>query len=83
MLGSKDKYEDVALLLRNIRVYTYKDSKALLWPSATNDLEIKSSEELLPPELVKFLNFVLSGDVDVDNRKKLLNNKACKICNNN
>ena len=46
---------------------SYKESKALLWPPAANDLEIISSEELLLHELVKFLNGVLDGYIDVDN----------------
>ena len=49
-LGSKDKYEDVAQLLQSI----------IPWPPTAHNLEVKSPEELLPPDLVKFLNFVIS-----------------------
>lgn len=65
-LGSKDKYEDVALLLRNIIQWAFSESKSLPWPPTADDLEVKSSEEFLPPDLVKFLNFIISGDADVE-----------------
>ena len=69
-IGSKDKYEDVALLLRGIIQQAFKDSKSLPWPPTADDLDVKSSEELLPPDLVKFLNFVIAGDGDVDHSEK-------------
>ena len=65
-LTTKDKYEDLALLFRGIIKRTFKESKSLPWPSTPDDLEIKSSDELLPPVLVKFLNILICGDVDVD-----------------
>jgi hypothetical protein len=64
-LGSKDKYEDMALLLRRIIQQAFNESKSLPWPPTADDLEIKSSYELLPSDLVKFLNFIISGDADM------------------
>lgn len=63
-LGSKDKYEDVALLLRSLIQQAFKESKPLPWPPSADDLEVTSSDELLPSDLVKFLNYVISGNVD-------------------
>ena len=65
-LGSKDKYEDVALLLRSSIQQAFKDSEPLPWPPSADDLEVKSSDELLPSDLLKFLNYVISGDADVE-----------------
>ena len=55
-LGSKDKCEDVALLLRSSIQQAFKDSEPLPWPPSADDLEVKSSDELLPSDLLKFLN---------------------------
>ena len=63
-LGSKDKYEDVALLLCCVIKNAFTESKSLSLPPTADDLDIKSSDELLPPDLVKFLNFVMSGEAD-------------------
>ena len=63
-LGSKDKYEDVALLLRRLIQRAFKESKPVPWPPSADDLEVKSSDELIPSDLVKFLNYVISGDAD-------------------
>lgn len=69
-LGSKDKYEDVALLLRSLIQWAFKESRPLPWPPSADVLEVKSSEELLPSDLVKFLNYVISGDEDVGRCEK-------------
>ena len=69
MLGSKDKYEDVALLLHSV-IREFKESKSHPWPPSADDLEVKSSDELLPPDLVKFLNYVISGDTNVEKCEK-------------
>ena len=61
-LGSKDKYEDVALLLCSSIQQAFKDSEPLPWPP--------SSDELLPSDLLKFLNYVISGDADVERCEK-------------
>ena len=65
-LGTKDKYEDLALLLRGIIKQAFNESKSLPWPPIPEDLEIKSSDELLPSDLVRFLNFLVRGDADVE-----------------
>ena len=38
--------------------------KSLPWPPTADDLEIKS-EDLLPPDLMKFLTIVMSGEANV------------------
>ena len=70
MLGSKDKYKDVALLLRSTIQHAFKESKPLPWPPRADDLEVASSNELLPLDLIKFLNYLLSGDADMDRCEK-------------
>lgn len=70
MLGSKDKYEDVALLLRGIIQQTFNESKSLPWPPTADDLEVSSSDELLPLDLMKFLNLIISGDADMEKCEK-------------
>ena len=69
-LGTKDKYEDLALLLRGIIKQAFNESKSLPWPPTPEDLEIKSSDELLPSDLVRFLNFLVRGDADVEKCEK-------------
>jgi hypothetical protein len=69
-LGSKDKFEDMALLLRRIIQRAFNESKSLPWPPTADDLEIKSLDELLPPDLIKFLTFVISGNADVEKYDK-------------
>ncbi|CAH1773854.1 unnamed protein product [Owenia fusiformis] len=64
-LGSEDEYKDVALLIRGIIQQAYKDSKSLAWPPSAEEL-IKASEDILPPNLIRFLNFVIVGDGDKD-----------------
>ena len=64
-LGSKDKYQDVALLFRSSIQQAFKLAKPLPWPPSAEDLEVKSSDEVLPSDALKFLNYVISGDADV------------------
>ena len=59
-LGSGDKCQDVALLLRNIIMRAFKDSQELDWPPTADDMQL-SSENLLPQELIRFLNLVMAG----------------------
>ena len=68
MFGSKDKLEDIALhLLGNIRKGC-QDSKTLPWPPHMDDLDIKV-DEVLPPDIVKFLTLLISGASVVRNEK--------------
>ena len=68
-LGSKDKYEDVALLLHSIIQQAFKESTSLPWPPTADDLEVKSLDEL-PHDLIQFLNFLISGKADVEKCEK-------------
>eukprot|EP00064_Thunnus_orientalis_P003781 superscaffoldBa00000322_g3792 len=58
-LASKDKYEYEALLLRGIIQQIFNESKSLPWPPTADDLEVKSSDELLLLDLMKFLNPII------------------------
>ena len=68
VLGSADKYQDVALLLRRSILQAFDNSKALPWPPTADNMEL-SSEELLPPDLVRFLKMVMVGKDEVENKK--------------
>ncbi len=59
-LGSGDKYQDVALLLRNIILRAFKVSKELDWPPTADDMQL-SCEDLLPQEVIRFLSLVMAG----------------------
>jgi hypothetical protein len=68
-LGSADKYQDVALLLRGLILRAFKESKDLPWPPTANDMEL-NAESLLPPDLVRFLSLVMAGKEDTDMSEK-------------
>ena len=65
-LGTKDKCDDLALLLYGIIKQAFKESKSLPWPPTPDDFEIKSSDELIPPDPVNILEFLICGDRDVE-----------------
>lgn len=69
-LGSADKYQDVALLLRHNILRAFRESKDLPWPPIADDMEL-SSEKLLPPDLVRFLSMVMAGKEDVETSEKM------------
>ncbi|KAK5856857.1 hypothetical protein PBY51_008423 [Eleginops maclovinus] len=64
-LGSKDKYEDMALLLRGTIQNTFRASKTLSWPPTADDL-VTSLDNLLPSDLMKFLTLIISGDAGME-----------------
>jgi hypothetical protein len=68
-LGSTDKYRDIALLLRQKILKAFRESKDLPWPPTTDDMEL-CSENLLPPELIRFLTMVMTGEEDVEISEK-------------
>ena len=59
-LGGLDKYQDVALVLRGLILRAFKESKDIPWPPTADDMELDANK-FLPPELTKFLSFVMSG----------------------
>ena len=69
-LGSADKYQDVALLLRHDILQAFSLSKGLPWPPTADDMEL-SSEKLLPPYLVRFLSIVMVGKDDLEMSEKM------------
>lgn len=68
-LRSKDRYQDVAFRLRDLILRAYKNSKNIPWPPTANDMEL-SSEEILPPDLVRFLSIVMAGKEDTETSEK-------------
>ena len=81
-LGSGDKYQDVALLLRNIIMRAFKDSKELDWPPTADDMQL-SYDDLLPQELIRFLNLVMAGKEageSSDKTKRLVFSIGQDIC---
>ena len=58
------------MLFRDIINWTFNDSKPLSWPPAPTDIEIKSIDELLPPDFLKFLNFLICGDAKMEKSEK-------------
>ena len=64
-LGCSDKYEDVAQLLHSKIRQGFNESKSLPWPPTADDLEVKDADELLPPDIKKFLNLLIFNDMDV------------------
>ena len=69
-LGSADKYQDVALLLRHNILQAFNLSKGLPWPPTADDMEL-SCEKLLPPDLVRFLSIVMVGKEDLEMSEKM------------
>ena len=70
-LGTIDRYQDVALLLRQAIYNAFKESEPLPWPPTAEDLNVNSLDEALPPELKTFLNYVVSGDAKMDKGDKM------------
>ncbi|KAK5866345.1 hypothetical protein PBY51_020544 [Eleginops maclovinus] len=64
-LGSKEKNEDVALLLCGTIQKTFRESKTLPWPLTANDL-VTSLDNLLPSDIMEFLTLIISGDTDME-----------------
>lgn len=73
-LGSTDKQQNVAFQLRQIILDAFSESKDLPWPPTADDLE-PTTENLLPPDLFKFLSMIMTGkeNMETENEKlKLL-----------
>ena len=66
VLGANDIYEKVALMLRQIIQKAFKNAVPLPWPPTADDLDCSLTDANLPAELVKFLNYVLSGNTCPD-----------------
>ncbi|KAG1662732.1 hypothetical protein GQR58_020782 [Nymphon striatum] len=68
-IGSKDKFEDVALHLCSVVQGMFNESTPLLWPPTADELDARVSEEYLPTGLVKFLSLI-QGESDVEKSEK-------------
>ena len=80
--GSIDKLADVAILMRGFIQRAYQESEELSWPPTADDMKIKS-EQLLPKELIRFLNIVMDGKPEVvDSATCSLNRSGFVSCCN-
>ena len=57
---------ETARLIRGLIQKAFLDATPLAWPPTADDLDTTSMEKQLPPDLLKFLSFVVSGSADVD-----------------
>ncbi|KAG1685367.1 hypothetical protein GQR58_009094 [Nymphon striatum] len=69
-IGSKDKFEDVALHLRSVVQGMFNESTPLPWPPTADELDARASEEYLPTDLVKFLSTLILGEAEVEKSEK-------------
>ncbi|KAG1715021.1 Cystic fibrosis transmembrane conductance regulator [Nymphon striatum] len=69
-IGSKDKFEDVALHLRSVVQGMFNESIPLPWPPTADELDARASEEYLPTDLVKFLSTLILGEAEVEKSEK-------------
>lgn len=65
-LGTADQLHNAALTLHSLIIKAFKKSKELSWPPTAQELNAVKMEELLPDDLVKFLNLVLTGTPELD-----------------
>ncbi len=64
-LGTADQLHDAALTLHALILKAFKESKELTWPPTAQELNSVQMEELLPEDLVTFLNLVLTGRAEI------------------
>ncbi|KAG1695541.1 snRNA-activating protein complex subunit 4 [Nymphon striatum] len=69
-IGSKDKFEDVALHLSSVVQGMFNESTSLPWPPTADELDARASEEYLPTDLVKFLSTLILGEAEVEKSEK-------------
>ena len=84
-MGSKDRIMETARLIRGLIQKAFSDATPLAWPPTADDLDTTSMEKQLPPDLLKFLSFVVSGSADVDKcatTKHVILSIGQVMCNN-
>ncbi|XP_032227542.1 uncharacterized protein LOC116611051 [Nematostella vectensis] len=69
-LGSIDKHQEVSLILRKSIQRAFKETKPLPWPPTADDL-VNQADDILPPELETFLNFVITGDSNLEKKETI------------
>ena len=69
-LGSKDRIMETARLIRDHIQAAFSVATPLAWPPTADEMDATSMEKQLPPDLLKFLSFVVSGSADVDKCEK-------------
>lgn len=69
-LGTADKYQAVALLLRGDILEAFSKSEDLPWPPTANNMELRCGK-VLPPELIRFLTVLMDGKEEVGMTEKL------------
>lgn len=70
-LGLKDKYEDVVLFFCSFIQQVFKDLELFFWFFLVDDFEVKLFDEFFLFDFLKFLNYVIFGDVDVERCEKI------------
>ena len=81
-LGSEEKFENAALLLRSNIQQAFRESQSLPWPPMSDDMEL-SCNRLLPSDLGQFLNIVLNRKEEMNMSEKmklLVNSIGQDIC---
>ena len=69
-LGSKHRIMETVCFIRGLIQKAFSVATPLAWPPTADDLDTTSMEKQLPPDLLKFLSFVVSGSADVDKCEK-------------
>ncbi|KAJ8349355.1 hypothetical protein SKAU_G00244850 [Synaphobranchus kaupii] len=65
LTNSKKQHSPLHYLIRK----AFKESKELSWPPTAQELDAVKMEELLPEDLVKFLNLVVTGTPNLDGER--------------
>ena len=65
-LGNKNQCEDMALFLRDKIKRAFEESNPLPWPPTPDDLEAELLDDILPPDLSRFLNSLIYGDCNLN-----------------
>jgi hypothetical protein len=69
-LGSTDKIKDVACALRNSIITAFQKSQPLPWPPSADEIARNSPDDVLPNQLIQFLNYVTCGNIDEEKCEK-------------
>uniref|UniRef100_UPI00358F9AD5 uncharacterized protein n=1 Tax=Myxine glutinosa TaxID=7769 RepID=UPI00358F9AD5 len=67
-LGSTNKNQNVALQLRQGILQAFRECKDQPWPPTAEDMEL-NPEDILPPDLVRFLSVLMTGKEGIETEK--------------
>uniref|UniRef100_UPI00358E566E uncharacterized protein n=1 Tax=Myxine glutinosa TaxID=7769 RepID=UPI00358E566E len=66
--GSTNKNQNVALQLRQGILQAFRECKDQPWPPTAEDMEL-NPEDILPPDLVRFLSVLMTGKEGIETEK--------------